>query len=769
MKTAPFIPTKDVIVFPGIITPIYLGREKTIKSLEKALLSDNKIILFLQRSNKKDLPDVPADIYEIGTIAKVLQTAKMPDNTIKVLLECEARVKIGEVTEKNNFYMATYEEIFCEITDIQSSEAIKRKVFEAFSKYAKINMKVPPDFIVGLKNIENVNKLLDLIAANINIKIEMKQKLLEMTNVEERAYEIVKTINDEVEIMEVERKIENKIKEQMSSTQKSYYLKEKIKAIKEELGEDDVNENKELKDKIKKLAAPKYVKEKLDKELDKLSKMPQYSSEAFVVRNYIEICLEIPWEIQTDDILDIKKATEVLEEDHYGLKDVKERILEFLAVKKLNNKISGSILCLYGPPGVGKTSLVKSIARAMGRKFAKISLGGVRDEAEIRGHRRTYVGSMPGRLIKELKHVGTKNPVMLLDEIDKMTMDFKGDPAAALLEVLDTEQNKEFVDHYLDMPFDLSNTFFIATANDLSTVPGPLRDRMEIISLSSYTEYEKLNIAKRYLLTKSREENGLKNYKVKFTDDAILKIINLYTREAGVRSLKREIDKVHRKIAKEILDEEKKSISVTVKNISKYLGNPKFKPEKEKEKIVKMGQVNGLAWTSTGGTLLEVQSVKMGGKGGLTLTGKLGDVMKESAQVAYTYVKSISNKLGIAEEIYENSTIHLHFPEGAVPKDGPSAGITIATAIISAFTGRKVRQDIAMSGEITITGEVLPVGGIKEKVLGAHRAGVTEIIFPKENKIDTEELPAEIREDMKFYFVDDYSEVEKMVFEKKEK
>lgn len=766
MKTAPFIPTKEIIIFPGIITPLYLGREKTIKSLEKALLADNKILLFLQKSNKKEFPDVPADIYEFGVIAKIIQTAKMADNTIKVLVECEGRVKLTEVIEKNSHYAAGYDDVYCEITDALAGEAIRRKVFDAFSRYAKINMKIPPDFIVGLKNIENVNKLLDLIASNINIKIETKQQLLEMTNVEERAFEIVRLINEEVDIMEVEKKIENKVKEQMTSTQKAYYLKEKLKAIKEELGEDDANDNKELREKIKKLKAPDYVKEKLNKELDKLSKMPQFSSEGFVVRNYIEICLELPWETQTEDILNIKKATEILEEDHYGLKDVKERILEFLAVKKLNNKISGSILCFYGPPGVGKTSLVKSIARSMGRKFAKISLGGVRDEAEIRGHRRTYVGSMPGRLVKELKHVGTKNPVMLLDEIDKMTMDFKGDPAAALLEVLDSEQNKEFVDHYLDMPFDLSDVFFIATANDLSTIPTPLRDRMEIITLSSYTEYEKLNIAKRYLITKSREENGLAGYKVKFTDEALLKIINLYTREAGVRNLKREIDKVHRKIAKEILEEEKKTVSVTAKNLTKYLGNPKFKPEKEKEKIVKQGQVNGLAWTATGGTLLEVQSVTLGGKGGLTLTGKLGDVMKESAQVAFTYVKSISGKLGIDEKVYENSSIHLHFPEGAVPKDGPSAGITIATAIISAFTGRKVRQDIAMSGEITITGEVLPVGGIKEKVLGAHRAGVNEVIFPKDNKIDAEELPEEIKADMKFYFVEEYSEVEKLVFEK---
>ncbi len=766
MKSAPLIPTRDILIFPGIITPIFVGRGKSLKTLEQALIEENKLLLFLQKDKTKENPVLPKDIHNVGVVVNILQTVKMPNGTLKVLVEGRQRVKLIDVVEKKTIYRAEYEEIENDIMDEQTEEALKRKVLASFERYAKLTNKILPDLLVNLRGIKSVNKIFDLIAANLPITIEQKQEILAVEKSSDRAMKILEVVNKEIEIFGLEMKIDSKVKEQINSVQKNYYLKEKIRAMREELGEtNNISEEiDELKEKIEKAKFPKYVKEKLVKEADKLSKMSAYSSEATVVRSYIDTVMELPWEKSTKDILDLKKAQEILDEDHYGLKDVKERIVEFLAVKKLNKSMKGSILCLDGPPGTGKTSLAKSIAKAMGREFSRISLGGVRDEAEIRGHRRTYVGSMPGRIIKELKKVGTKNPVILLDEIDKMTMDFRGDPSSALLEVLDSEQNREFEDHYIDMPFDLSNVFFIATSNDISQIPGPLRDRLEIIRLTSYTEFEKLNIVKRHLIDVSKVENGLKEYDVKISDDAIMTIINEYTKEAGVRNLKRELDKIFRRVAREVIEKEKSSVVISNKNLKKYLGKAKYRPEKMRESIGKIGVVNGLAWTAVGGTTLEVQAVKMEGKGNLILTGKLGEIMKESAQVAYSFVRAKKDSFNIKENFKENIDLHLHFPEGAVPKDGPSAGITITTAMVSILSDRKVKQNIAMTGEITITGEVLAVGGIKEKVIGAHRAGIREVILPLENEADVEELPKEVAKDMKIYFASTYDDVEKLVF-----
>lgn len=770
MKLAPYIPIRDVVIFPGIITPIFVGRGKSIRTLEKALIEDNKIALFLQKDKQTENPSIPKDIYETGILASIIQTVKIPNGTVKVLLEAKTRVRfISDASLNKQYYEGEYEEILPQIIDESTSEALKRKVILKFEEYGKITNKVLPDIILSIKGIKNIIKILDIIASNILIDVDKKQEVIEMESIEDRAYKILEILNKEIEIVSLERKIDSKVKEQMNSVQKNFYLREKIKVLKEEIGEtSNINsEIDEIKEKLKKEKYPNYVKEKIEKEVEKLSKMPPFSTEASVIRTYIDIIMELPWNKKTKDIIELKKAQDILEEEHYGLEEVKERILEFLAVKKLNKTLSGSILCLVGPPGVGKSSLAKSVAKALGRNFARISLGGVRDEAEIRGHRRTYVGSMPGRVIKELKKANSKNPLILLDEIDKMSMDFRGDPSSALLEVLDPIQNKEFEDHYVDMPFDLSEVFFIATANDLSTVPGPLRDRMEIISLSSYTEYEKLNIAKKYLIPNSKNENGLKEIDLKISDEAIFKIINEYTKEAGVRNLKREFDRIFRKTAKEVIEKDSKKINIGIKNIKKYLGKVKYRPDRQREQEGKVGIVNGLAWTAAGGTTLEVQAVKMTGKGKLILTGKLGEVMKESAQVAYSYVRAEREKYKIEEKFEEIYDLHMHFPEGAVPKDGPSAGITITTAIISSFSGEKVRQDIAMTGEITITGEVLAVGGIKEKVIGARRAGIREIVIPFDNQPDVEELPKEIVKDMEFHFVKSYEELENIVFCKK--
>lgn len=766
----PFLPTRDLVIFPGVVTPVYVGREKSMKTLEKLENSENSKMLFgMQKETLKEEPNLPEDVYTTGVIVNVLQSIKMPNKTIKILVEAEKRVILeNPKEEEDGSYSSGYVEVECKNSDSKETLAVYRKVIEYYERYTKFLGKTLPEVLVTLKSTKDINGGFDLIANNLFIDSKDKQRILEVLDVEQRGYMILDLLSKEIEINEIEKKVEDKVRNKMNDAQKAYYLKEKINAMKEEIQDyTPEDEDKELAERIEKAKLPAEVKKKVDEELKKMSKMPGLSAEASVSRNYIETLLELPWKKTTKDDLDIERASSVLDRDHYGLKEVKERILDYLAVKKLNPKMKGTIICLVGPPGVGKTSLAKSVADSMGRKFVRVSLGGVRDEAEIRGHRRTYIGSMPGRIMKAMKLAGVKNPLILLDELDKMSSDFKGDPASAMLEVLDPEQNIHFEDHYIDVPYDLSQVFFLATANDLRNIPEPLIDRMEIISLSSYTEYEKLHIAKQYLVKQLQEENGLKDIKITISDNVILKIINEYTKEAGVRSLKREINSLFRKLARKVVKEKLEKITVNANNLEKYLGKAKFRPEKMKERTYKVGIVNGLAWTSVGGVTLEVQGVLIPGKGALNLTGTLGNVMKESAEVSFTYVKSNFEKYHIDEkEFLEKKNIHLHFPEGATPKDGPSAGITITTAILSVLTGREIRQDIAMTGEITITGEVLAIGGVKEKVIGAHRAGIREVILPEDNRPDITDIPHEVAKDMKINFVKNYDEVEKLVFKK---
>ena len=763
----PFLPTRDLVIFPGVVTPVYVGRDKSIKTLERVMDNeDSKMLFGMQKDSLIENPELPKDVYEIGVIVNILQTVKMPNNTIKLLVEAENRVTIIDPREVDGEYDAEYSVIECVNQDNKETVAIYRKVLEYFERYSKLGGKVLPELLISLKTTKDINNALDIIANNLYVDNQEKQKILETFDSRERGYLILDILSKEIEINEREKKVEDKVRTKMNDAQKAYYIREKINAMKDEIQdytpEDD---NSDLKEKIEKAKLPAEVKKKVDEELRKMSKMPAFSAEASVSRNYIDVLLDLPWKKMTKDDLDIEKASKILERDHYGLKEVKDRILDYLAVKKLNPKMRGTIICLVGPPGVGKTSIARSIADAMGRKFVRVSLGGVRDEAEIRGHRRTYIGSMPGRIMKAMKLAGTKNPFILLDELDKMASDFKGDPASAMLEVLDPEQNIHFEDHYVDVPFDLSEVFFLGTANDLRNIPEPLIDRMEIIHLSSYTEYEKLHIAKQYLIKQIQEENGLKDIKVSISDKVILKIINEYTREAGVRNLKREINNLFRKIARKVVKENVEKITISTTNLEKYLGKPKFRPEKLKEREYKVGIVNGLAWTAVGGVTLEVQGVLIPGKGQLSLTGTLGNVMKESGEVAFTYVKSNFQKYNINEKDFlENKNIHLHFPEGATPKDGPSAGITITTAILSVLTGREIRQDIAMTGEITITGEVLAIGGVKEKVIGAYRAGIREVILPEDNRVDTDDIPAEVKKDITIHYAKTYDDVEKLVF-----
>ncbi len=765
----PFLPTRDLVIFPGIVTPVYVGREKSMKTLERVANGQNNKMLFgMQKDTMKEEPNLPEDVYTTGVIVNVLQTVKMPNKTIKMLVEAEGRVILHDPKEENGEYTSGYTIAETKKADTKEALAVYRKVLEFYEQYNKFTGKALPEILITLKSTKDISSGFDLIANNLFIDTKEKQKVLEMFDVEQRGLMLLDILTKEIEINEIEKKVEDKVRNKMNDAQKAYYLKEKINAMKEEIQdytpEDD---NSDLAERIEKAKLPAEVKKKVQEELKKMSKMPGFSAEASVSRNYIETLLDLPWKKTTKDDLNIEKASQILDRDHYGLKEVKERILDYLAVKKLNPKMKGTIICLVGPPGVGKTSLAKSVADSMGRKFVRVSLGGVRDEAEIRGHRRTYIGSMPGRIMKAMKLAGVKNPLVLLDELDKMSSDFKGDPASAMLEVLDPEQNIHFEDHYIDTPFDLSEVFFLATANDLRNIPEPLIDRMEIITLSSYTEYEKLHIAKQYLVRQMQEENGLKDVKVTISDNVILKIINEYTREAGVRSLKREINNLFRKLARKVVKEGIDKVTVNANNLEKYLGKAKFRPEKLKEKTFKVGIVNGLAWTAVGGVTLEVQGVLIPGKGTLNLTGTLGNVMKESAEVAFTYVKSNFAKYKIDEnEFLEKKNIHLHFPEGATPKDGPSAGITITSAILSVLTGREIRQDIAMTGEITITGEVLPIGGVKEKVIGAHRAGIREVILPEDNRPDITDIPHEVAKDMKIDFVKNYDEVEELVFKK---
>ena len=768
MSKAPFLPIRDLVIFPNVVTPIYVGRANSIATLEKAIANKTKLVLGLQKEASQENPTFDGDIYEVGVIANIVQIIRMPNNNIKVLVEAEDRVKIKNIEKEENEYVTTYTVIKETLKDSKETEAIYRKVFTRFEKYVSMIGKFSSELILNLKKIEDYSNGLDIMASNLNISSEKKQQILEISNVRDRGYRILDEIVAEMEIASLEKTIDDKVKNKMNEAQRAYYLKEKISVMKEELGDfsqdDDVIE---IVDRLKNTELPKEVREKLEAEVKKLTKMQPFSAESSVIRNYIEAVLDLPWNSETNDVLDLKKASQILERDHYGLKDAKEKVLDYLAVKKLNPSMNGVILCLAGPPGIGKTSLVKSIAESMGRKFVRVSLGGVRDEAEIRGHRRTYVGSMPGKIMKAMKEAGTNNPVILLDEIDKMSNDFKGDPASAMLEVLDPEQNRNFEDHYIDMPFDLSKVFFVATANDLRNVSAPLRDRMDILQLSSYTEFEKLHIAQNFLLKQAQKENGLAKIDIKIPDKVMFKLIDEYTREAGVRNLKREIINICRKLAREVVEKDIKKFNLKATDLEKYLGKAKFRPEKSRKAVGKIGVVNGLAWTAVGGVTLDVQGVDTPGKGEVTLTGTLGNVMKESASVAMTYVKANLKKYPPKDkDFFKDRTIHLHFPEGATPKDGPSAGITITTAIVSVLTNKKVRQDIAMTGEITITGDVLAIGGVREKVIGAHRAGIKEVILPEDNRVDTDEIPDELKSTMKIHFAKTYDDVSKLVFVK---
>lgn len=767
MSRLPFLPTREMVLFPGTASPLYVGRERSLLTMNFAMKTKNKLVLSLQKNSLEENPVLPEGIHKIGVLANIVQSIPLPNKSIKVLIEVDKRVLIENVEEEDGVLFADYSVISSTEEASPELTALKRKVISLFEEYATLTNQVSAELMVQLKSLRKAGKIFDSIAFNLEIEENLKVELLELLDVKVRGYRLLEILNNEIEIASIEQKVDQKVKEKINESQKSYFIREKINTLREELGKTGGDEETdELYDKVRNSSLPQEAKDKLESELKKLGKMAPYSAEATVSRAYIEAVLELPWNVITPETLDLKLAHNILERDHYGLKDVKDRILDYLAVKKLNPNMKGTILCLAGPPGVGKTSLAKSVADSLGRNFVRVSLGGVRDEAEIRGHRRTYIGSMPGRIIKAIKNAGSVNPVILLDEIDKMSSDFKGDPASAMLEVLDPEQNKHFEDHYLDMPFDLSKVFFIATANDLRNIPGPLRDRMEIINLSSYTEFEKLHIANNYLVKQAQDENGLSNVKINITDKAVLKIIDEYTKEAGVRNLKREISSLFRKVARKVIDTEAKSISINVKNLESYLGHPKFRPEKMKKAISKVGVVNGLAWTSVGGMTLEVQGVQIPGKGNLSLTGTLGNVMKESAMVAFTYLKANLERFQIDSTVLEKKDIHLHFPEGATPKDGPSAGIAITTTILSVLTGRKVKQTFAMTGEITITGEVLPVGGIKEKVIGAHRAGIKNIILPEDNKVDVEEIPEEVMKDIKIYFASTYDDVEKLALEK---
>ncbi|HEY4532753.1 MAG TPA: endopeptidase La [Fusobacterium sp.] len=766
MERTSFLPTRDLIIFPGVVTPIYIGRKDSLTTLEEAVKNKNKLILGLQKDPNIEEPDLDKGIYKVGILVSILQVIKMPNNNIKVLVEGESRVKISNVTLTNGHYEADYSPVRELGKKSKETEAVFRKVFSYFEKYLSFAGKSAAELLVTLKNNKDFSISFDIIAANLPITTDLKQELVEIFNIRDRGYRLLDILSNEMEIVSLEKKIDDKVKSKMNEAQKAYYLKEKISALKEELGDysqdDDILE---LVDKLKEANLPSEVQKKMESEVKKLSKMQPFSAESSVTRNYIETVLDLPWNHTTEDILDIKTSSAILERDHYGLKEPKTKVLDYLAVKKLNPEAKGSILCLVGPPGVGKTSLVKSIADSMGRAFVRVSLGGVRDEAEIRGHRRTYVGSMPGKIMKALKEAGTNNPVILLDEIDKMSSDMKGDPASAMLEVLDPEQNKSFEDHFIDMPFDLSKVFFVATANSLYPVSRPLIDRMEIVELDSYTEYEKLHIAKQYLIKQARKENGLEKISLSITDKAISRIINEYTAEPGVRNLKRQIIKLCRKLARIVVEEEKETIKIGVKDLETYLGKPIYRKEMRRKEETRIGSVNGLGVTSVGGCTLPVQAVTVPGKGGLSVTGKLGEVMKESVEVAFNYVKSnLEHYVPSDSEFFAKKNIHIHFPDGATPKDGPSAGIAITTAIISVLCNREIRQDVAMTGEVSLLGDVLPIGGVKEKVLGAHRGGIREVIIPDGNARDQEDIPEEIKGEMKIHIAKTYADVEKIIF-----
>ncbi|HWY68223.1 MAG TPA: endopeptidase La [Terriglobales bacterium] len=757
-RKLPMMPIRDVVIFPHMMTPFVVGRESSVRALEEALAGDRKIFLATQHDASVDEPK-PNEIYQVGTIVNIVQSLKLPDGNIKVLVEGVERGKILQVVDTDGFFHASVRVAKYTVEATPVIEQAMQRVTSLFEQYVKLCQSLNYETMIAAVRMEDPSKLTDVIAANMQLAIEEKQELLEIFDPAERLNRVADVLEIEIEKLNMDRTIQTRVKRQMERAQKEYYLNEKIKAIQKELGRGEKSEWDELKKKVDGAGMPKEVHEKALQELKKLEAMPPMSAESTVSRNYLDWLLAVPWRKKSKEIRNIESAEKILNEDHYGLEKIKDRILEFLAVRQLVKNPKGSILCFVGPPGVGKTSLGMSIAKATGRKFVRLSLGGVRDEAEIRGHRRTYIGALPGQIIQSMKKAGTKNPVIMLDEIDKMAADFRGDPSAALLEVLDPEQNFMFQDHYLDVEYDLSQVFFVATANVLHTIPAPLQDRMEVLRLHGYTELEKLEIAKQYLVRKQRTATGLTESNLVFTDDAITEIIRSYTREAGVRNLEREIGNICRKVARKVVKEGLEyAVSVNAETVSEFLGVAKFRDTLAHEKS-EVGLVTGLAWTEVGGSILSTEVTIVDGKGKTTLTGKLGDVMQESAQAAITYIRSRAHRLGVPRDFYRNIDIHIHVPEGAIPKDGPSAGITMATAIASALSKIPVRRDIAMTGEITLRGKVLPIGGLKEKLLAAHRAGIFEAILPKDNEKDLSEVPENLRNAMKLHFADNMDEV----------
>ncbi|MEN3973888.1 endopeptidase La [Emcibacter sp. SYSU 3D8] len=757
-NTFPVLPLRDIVVFPHMIVPLFVGREKSVRALEDVMKDDKKILLVTQKDAGQDDPG-HADIFRVGTIASVLQLLKLPDGTVKVLVEGGARARLDEFVDNPEFFEATASEIDETLAERTELEALARSVVTQFEQYVKLNKKVPPEVLVSVNQIEDPAKLADTLASHLSVKISEKQELLEMEDVGSRLERVYGLMENEIGVLEVEKKIRGRVKKQMEKTQREYYLNEQMKAIQRELGEGDegADEIAELEDKIARLKLSKEARTKAEGELKKLRNMSPMSAEATVVRNYLDWLLNIPWGKSKKVRTDIHVAEQVLDTDHYGLEKVKERILEYLAVQQRTKKIRGPILCLVGPPGVGKTSLGKSIAKATGRDFVRVSLGGVRDEAEIRGHRRTYIGSMPGKVIQSMKKAGSNNPLFLLDEIDKMGADFRGDPSSALLEVLDPEQNSTFNDHYLEIDYDLSKVMFVTTANTLN-IPGPLMDRMEIIRLSGYTEDEKIEIAKRHLISKQLEQNGIKKGEWEITDEALRDMVRYYTREAGVRSLERELAKLVRKAIRVLVGGEADQVRVTSENLGDYLGVRRFHYGIAEEEDG-VGVVTGLAWTEVGGELLSIEAVLVPGKGKMTITGKLGDVMQESIQAAASFVKSRATTFGIHPRIFEKRDIHIHVPEGAVPKDGPSAGVGMVTSIVSVLTNNPVRKDIAMTGEVTLRGRVFAIGGLKEKLLAALRGGITTVLIPKDNEKDLAEVPDNVKAGLKIIPVGTVEEV----------
>ncbi|MED0958442.1 endopeptidase La [Bacillus cereus] len=758
-RIVPLLPLRGVLVYPTMVLHLDVGRDKSIQALEQAAMDENIIFLAMQKEMNIDDPK-DDDIYSVGTVAKVKQMLKLPNGTLRVLVEGLHRAEVIEFIEEENVVKVSIRTVTEEVEDDLEEKALMRTLLEHFEQYIKVSKKVSNETFATVADVEEPGRLADLIASHLPIKTKQKQEILEIVSVKERLHTLISIIQDEQELLSLEKKIGQKVKRSMERTQKEYFLREQMKAIQTELGDKEGKggEVEELREKIEQSGMPEETTKAALKELDRYEKLPASSAESGVIRNYIDWLLALPWTEATEDLIDLAHSEEILNKDHYGLEKVKERVLEYLAVQKLTNSLKGPILCLVGPPGVGKTSLARSIATSLNRNFVRVSLGGVRDESEIRGHRRTYVGAMPGRIIQGMKKAKTVNPVFLLDEIDKMSNDFRGDPSAALLEVLDPEQNHNFSDHYIEEPYDLSKVMFVATANTLASVPGPLLDRMEIISIAGYTELEKVHIAREHLLPKQLKEHGLRKGNLQVRDEALLEIIRYYTREAGVRTLERQIAKVCRKAAKIIVTAERKRIVVTEKNVVDLLGKHIFRYG-QAEKTDQVGMATGLAYTAAGGDTLAIEVSVAPGKGKLILTGKLGDVMKESAQAAFSYIRSRAEELHIDPDFHEKNDIHIHVPEGAVPKDGPSAGITMATALISALTGIPVSKEVGMTGEITLRGRVLPIGGLKEKTLSAHRAGLTKIILPAENEKDLDDIPESVKENLTFVLASHLDEV----------